>query len=505
MSAGTCPVMHDFDPLADDYLRDPYAVLQAAQRDHPVFFSPELDAYIVTRFADVEQVFADSESFSSSNTVSPLWPVSTEAAAVLGKAFQRLPTLTNADGERHDSMRRFVQKALSPRRYKSLRPRLEAQAAELIDGLRSQPVADFYADVAYPLPAMTGFGLLGFPEEDTELLKSWVSDRQQMTWGKTRPEDQVRIAENIVAFSDYIEAFIQARLQSPQDDAVSDLLAMHREKPDELTLLDIANIVFLLSAGAHESTTALMTHCIRRLMENPAEWERVKADPTLVPTAVEEALRYDASSIMWPRKARVEVELGGVTIPAGSAVMLALGGANRDEEAFPDAQRFDVGRPDSRRHLSFGRTTHFCLGAPLARMEMEVVLRLLVAKVPNMTLVEDQEFPYQKNVVMRSPQGLLIRPGAPAESSSEGADDKTSTQTTADTAAAGTLVAIDPDKCIAAGACVDAAPDAFALSDEGQSVVLPGAAGRTREELLKIASLCPNGAIAVLAAGSRTP
>jgi hypothetical protein len=497
--------MHDFDPLGEDYLRDPYARLALAQREHPIFFAPELDAFIVTRFADVEQVFADTESFSSSNTVSPIWPVSPEAAAVLAGAFERLPTLTNADGERHDSMRRFVQRALSPRRYKSLRPRLEAQAGELIDKLRSQPVADFYADVAYPLPAMTGFGLLGFPEEDTELLKSWVSDRQQMTWGKTEPEDQVRIAQNIVAFSDYIEKFIQTRLESPQDDAVSDLVAMHREKPDELTLLDIANIVFLLSAGAHESTTSLMTHCVRRLLENPAEWERLKADPTLIPKAVEEALRYDASSLMWPRKARVDVELGGVTIPAGSAVLLALGGANRDEDAFPSAQTFDVGRPDSRRHLSFGRTTHFCLGAPLARMEMEVVLQLLVSRVPNMVLVEGQAFPYQKNVVMRSPQGLLVQPGAEVEGHTADAADAAKAVSTSTTAPTSALVAIDPDKCIAAGACVDAAPHAFALSDEGQSVVLPGAAGMTREELQKIASLCPNGAIAVLAAGKPAP
>jgi hypothetical protein len=494
--------MHDFDPLSDDYLRDPYSQLALAQREHPIFFSPELDAFIVTRFADVERVFADTESFSSSNTVSPLWPVTPDAAAVLATAFQRLPTLTNADGERHDSMRRFVQKALSPRRYKSLRPRLEAQAGELIDRLRSQPVADFYAEVAYPLPAMTGFGLLGFPEQDTELLKSWVSDRQEMTWGKAAPEDQVRIAQNIVAFSDYIETFIQTRLESPQDDAVSDLLSMHKEKPDELTLLDIANIVFLLSAGAHESTTSLMTHCIRRLLENPAEWERLKSEPALIPKAVEEALRYDASSIMWPRKARVDVELGGVSIPAGSAVLLALGGANRDEAAFPDAQTFDVGRPDSRRHLSFGRTTHFCLGAPLARMEMEVVLQLLVARVPNMTLVKGQAFPYQKNVVMRSPQGLLIATGAQDEPLGSGAvSSGTEERVAVAVPSSIAMVAIDPDKCIAAGACVDAAPQAFALSDEGQSVVLPGAAGMSREELQKIASLCPNGAIALLTAG----
>jgi cytochrome P450/ferredoxin len=501
MSAGTCPVMHDFDPLGEEYLRDPYSQLAVAQREHPIFFSPVLDAYIVTRFADVEQVFADTESFSSSNTVSPIWPVTPDAAAVLATAFERVPTLTNADGARHDSMRRFVQRALSPRRYKSLRPRLEAQAGELIDALRSRPVADFYAEVAYPLPAMTGFGLLGFPEQDTELLKSWVSDRQQMTWGKTEPEDQVRIAQNIVAFSDYIEKFIQTRLESPQDDAVSDLLAMHLEKPDELTLLDIANIVFLLSAGAHESTTSLMTHCVRRLLENPAEWERLKADPTLIPKAVEEALRYDASSLMWPRKTRVDVELGDVTIPAGSAVLLALGGANRDEATFPEAQKFDVGRPDSRRHLSFGRTTHFCLGAPLARMEMEVVLQLLVTKVPNMSLVVGQAFPYQKNVVMRSPQGLLVEPGAPIEVSSPTAGGSASAEKGEDAVTTSSpLVAIDPDKCIAAGACMDAAPNAFALSDEGQSVVLPGAAGMTREELVRIASLCPNGAIAVLAA-----
>lgn len=404
----SCPVSEAFDPFSAEYLTDPHPVLRAARGGERVFFSARLQRYVITRFADIEQILMNPADFSSANTVKPICPLSVEAQAVLAKAFPRLPTLSNADGERHADMRRHVQAVLSLRRLRTLRTVVEQRAGEMIEQMLAKPTADWYAELAFPLPAITAFELLGFPTEDTGKIKDWVTNRQIMTWGSPTPEQQVAIAENILAFSDYIEDIIEQRRETPQDDAISELLEIHRTEPESLSIVDIANIVFLLSAGAHETTTALLVHCVRRLLENPEQWQAICRDPALIPNAVEEALRYDASQFAWSRVTNKDVTVGGVGLPAEAELLIVLGEANRDDEEWDDADRFDVHRDRARRHLSFGKGIHFCLGAPLARMQGEVVLRLLTTAAPGATLVPGQEFPYEANAATRSPKELWL-------------------------------------------------------------------------------------------------
>jgi hypothetical protein len=404
----SCPVSATFDPFSTEYLTDPHPVLRRSRGDERIFFSSKLQRYVVTRFADIDQILMNPAEFSSANTVKPIRPLSAEAQAVLSRAFPRLPTLSNADGQRHTEMRGHVSAVLSMRRLRTLRAVVEQRASEMIDQLLAKDTADWYAELAFPLPAITAFELLGFPPEDTGRIKDWVTNRQIMTWGSPTPEQQLAIAENILAFSDYIEGIIAQRRASPQDDAISELLEIHRAQPDSLSLVDIANIVFLLSAGAHETTTALLVHCVRRLLENPEQWRAVCNDPALIPNAVEEALRYDASQFAWSRVTAKDVTVGGVDLAAGAELLIVLGEANRDDQEWDDADRFDVRRDRARRHLSFGKGIHFCLGAPLARMQGEVVLRLLAAAAPAVTLLPGQDYPYEANAATRSPKELWL-------------------------------------------------------------------------------------------------
>jgi cytochrome P450/ferredoxin len=486
----SCPVDHAFDPLAADYLADPYPAFARYRQEQPVFFSTTMNAYIVTRYEDIDQILMNPEEFSSANSVTPLWPVSDAAKEVLSRSFERVPTLTNADGERHARMRRYVSRVLSPRRLVTLRPTIEATTESLIDVIAAREVSDFYADLAYPLPAITAFSLLGFPPEDTEQLKAWVTDRQQLTWGKASGAAQVQIAENIVAFSDYIEKIIQERLNAPQDDVISKLVEMHDEDPDALNLVDIANIVFLLSAGAHESTTNLLAHSIRRLLENREQWLELCRDQSLIPNAIEEALRYDASAVAWPRLTRRDAMIGSVQVPAGSPLLIVFGAANRDEAVFEDAESFDIRRSGAKKHLSFGKGIHFCIGAPLARMELDVVLKALTRRVPGLEIVPGQDFPYQENAVMRSPQRLLVKVGTPAMPSQDArADDG------AVAAARGVRVSVDRDVCIASQMCMAAAPGGFELDDEGVAVTTDGIADVPVSRLREIVAQCPSGAL----------
>jgi len=410
----------DFDPFAPAYMTDPHAVTKPLREHRGVFLAPALDRFVVTSYPDIDNVLMHPDRFSSVHTVKPVCPLSAEAAAVLAGSFPRVPTLSNADGERHSRMRRYVASVLSPRRLKLLRTTLETRTDELLGSALTRPTFDFYAEIAFPLPAETAFQLLGFPPEDTATIKRWVTDRQVMTWGRPTPDAQLAIARRILAFSTYIEDVIRARYDHPRDDAISELIDLHRRDPDALTLVDIANIVFLLSAGAHETTTALLVHGVRRLLENRDQWDLLCADPALVPNAVEESLRYDASQFAWTRTTTVDVTFGATDVPAGSDLLIVLGSANHDESVFPDSERFDIRRENARRHLSFGKGIHFCLGAPLARMQAEVVLRALSRLAPGVTLHPHQEFPYEENLATRSPQQLLLDVGPPADAAVAG-------------------------------------------------------------------------------------
>jgi cytochrome P450 len=404
----TCPVIADFDPLGHEYQHDPHGVMRDIRANVGVFFSPVLSRYVICGFDDIESILLNTEDFSSANTVTPVTPLSDPARAQLASAFPRIPTLSNADGERHARMRRYVARVISARRQKSLRPRIEARVDKLVAAMLGRTAVDFYAEVAYPLPASTAFELLGFPAQDTAQIKAWVSDRQLITWGRPSAAKQLQIAANVAAFSDYIEAVIGQRMADSREDAISELVAIHQREPEALTLVDIANIVFLLAAGAHETTTALLVHCVRRLLENPGQWELICADPLLIPGAVEEALRYDASQFAWSRVAVRDTWVGGVAIPAGAELYIVLGSANHDEAAFPDPGTFDIRRDRGRHHLSFGKGSHFCVGAPLARLQAEIVLTTLTRRAPRLSMHPDQAFPYEENLATRSPKQLLL-------------------------------------------------------------------------------------------------
>jgi cytochrome P450 len=404
----TCPLIADFDPLGPAYQQDPHGVMRDLRANASVFFSPVLNRYVICGFDDIEHILLNPDDFSSANTVTPVTPLSESARAQLSHAFPRIPTLSNADGERHAQMRRYVASVISARRQKSLRPQIEARVEQLVGAMLGRTAVDFYAELAYPLPASTAFELLGFPVQDTAQIKAWVSDRQLITWGRPSPEKQLQIAANIVAFSDYIEDVIRQRMSAGQDDAISELVAIHQREPGALSLVDIANIVFLLAAGAHETTTALLVHCVRRLLENPAQWDLICADPLLIPGAVEEALRYDASQFGWSRVAVRDTQVGGVDIPAGAELHIVLGSANHDESVFSDPGTFDIRRDRGRHHLSFGKGIHFCIGAPLARLQAEIVLTALARRAPGLSLHPDQAFPYKENLATRSPKQLLL-------------------------------------------------------------------------------------------------
>ncbi|WP_028938424.1 cytochrome P450 [Pseudonocardia spinosispora] len=399
----TCPVT--FDPFDASYLLDPYPTLE---RLPAAFHSAELDMWVLTRHSDIDAVFRDPATFSAAIAQDPLFPLSDTARAALGPHFPLPKTMSNNDPPDHARIRHFTMRAFSARRTAVLEPRVRAAATELVDALPSGEF-DLVSALSHPLPAFMIFALIGFPPEDTEVLTSWCGNRMAFSWGRPALAEQVEIAGNMRRYWEYCTRFVAERVAEPRDDFTSDLVRWHLDDPDRLTQREITSIIYGLSFAGHETTTNLTSNALRRLLEHRDQWTELCADPSLIPSAVEEALRYDTSVIAWRRITTRDVSIADVDIPAGSKLLLLLGGANRDPDRFADPDRFDIHRPDAARHLAFGKGIHFCLGAPLARMELRIVLELLTARTPDLELVPEQTLDFPPNVSFRGPHRLLLR------------------------------------------------------------------------------------------------
>jgi cytochrome P450 len=407
-AAGQCPVRHGFTMMDETFLAEPYAVFREV-REQPVFYSDDLDVFVVTRAEDIEAILTSPDKFSNTNTLTPLTKPSQEAMAILEEAdYFRPPNLINADGERHKTIRGYVQEAMSPRRLRALEPIVRDWSAEQIERMSKMDQADIVAELGFPLPALTGLSLLGFPREDLELLKSWCYDRVEFTYGRATTAEQVRVATNVAAFWKYTNDFVADRMENPVDDLASDLVRRHFEKPDYFTPRDIATVLFEMAVASHETTTNLISNGLRRLLESRGQWEELVEDQSLIPNAVEECLRYDGGVVGWRRRAVEAVEVGGVTVPAEATTLILLASANRDPRKFERPETFDIHRPEARKHVTFGKGVHFCQGAPLARMEARVIFELLTEMTPQIKLVPGQEFSFVPNILLRGPSKLLI-------------------------------------------------------------------------------------------------
>jgi len=406
-----CPVTHAVPWFDRTFQLDPYPLLADYREESPVFFDPELDHYVVTRYADIEAMLLDRDTFASANASSPLWPPCKEAQEILAaEGYKRVPTLNNADPPRHGPMRRAVFTCMSRARIRDLEPSIRHHAEVLVEALVEKPVADLVADLAYPLPAHAGLGLIGTPEEDTEMIKAWGDKRVLLSYGHLAPDEQVEVAHNVGAFWRYVEGFVADRDAERRDDLTSDLLRYHDEHPDEVTVDDVVNMVYSMALAGHESTTNALSSGLRHLMARRDQWDALVADRSLIPNAVEECMRFDPSVLGHRRITTCDTEIGGVALPEGSRIIMLFGSAHRDPAHFPAPDELDVERDNAGTHLTFGKGAHFCLGAPLARMEFEIVLELLTEHAPAMRRVEGQAFPYAGNALWRTLSELLVEP-----------------------------------------------------------------------------------------------
>jgi cytochrome P450 len=407
-AAEGCPFPHGATPNMT-YRDDMFAALAEARANRPVFYDETIGLWVVTRHADVSRVLQDPTVFSARNAAVPLTPLHADARTILDAGgFTPESTVASIDPPRHTRLRMAFNPQLNPTVVRTLEADIRRIVAGDIAKLDGRDRIDLLADFTYELPARVIFLLLGIPEADVPKVKQLAMGRLQIDFAPSTREQQIWGAENVAGLWRYTCDLVQDRIRHPGQDFTSGLLALRNGDDAVLTINEINTITYGLVFAGHETTTNQLTNAIREMLIAHENWEAICADPSLIPNAIEEGLRYAGSVIGWRRTAMEDVELGGVTIPAGAPVLLSLLSANRDPEVFEDPERFDVRRKNARRHLTLGAGIHFCLGASLTRLEMKLSLEALTSRYPNMRLAEGEPVEHFNTFIMRAPERLMV-------------------------------------------------------------------------------------------------
>jgi len=398
-----------YDPLGA-HLDDPYPFYAQARQVEPVFHSPRLRAWVVTRYEDVDAVLKDPETFSSVNSLRPVRDLYPTTFAAFAEGYPPKPDHVTSDAEVHRRMRAPYARRLTAPGVRVLEPGIRARADALVDAFADDGQVELIEQFASPLPVETASELFGIDAADVPTARAGTEAMFRLGSVDLPETDEVQAARQYVALQHLIARYVRARHAEPTGDLVSDVVAALAPGEGELTFDQEAEIVGSLAGtlgAGHITTTDTLGSAVRLLLDHPDQWELVREKPELIPGAVEEVMRFDSPVPTIFRKATREVTVAGVTVPEGADVLLAFASANRDESRFENPDRFDVTRPPTR-HFGFGAGVHTCVGALLARTQSQIALRVLGERLPDLRLATDQTIRVRPSINVRGPLALEL-------------------------------------------------------------------------------------------------
>jgi cytochrome P450 len=397
-----------YNPFDPSFRADPYAVYRRLREEAPVHKSP-LGFFVLTRYEDCANILRDprsSNDFTQSTGA-------IEEAAKRGIDLEQLagettPPFLFMDPPDHTRLRGLVSKAFTPRVVEALRPRAQAIVDELLDAAVARGEIDVIADLAYPLPVTIISEMLGVPAEDHQVFQGWSREMaRSLDPDFVLPADVLERRQKAGdEFAEYFRGLIAKRRTDLRDDLVSALIAAE-DGGQTLSENELLSTCILLLIAGHETTVNLIGNGMLALLRNPEQLARLRDDPSLIKTAVEELLRFDPPVQLTGRTAKEDLPLSDGVLPKGQQAILLLGAANRDPLQFSDPERLDIAREENR-HLAFGMGIHFCLGAPLARIEGQIAIGEMVRRLraPELAVAEPE---YKENVTLRGLASLPVR------------------------------------------------------------------------------------------------
>ena len=388
----------NYNPLLPEVQENPYPYYAELRNKAPVAWVEPMQAWAVSRYTDVDFIFRNPRLFSSA-----LWNTAASGDLVV---VPEAPGLLSMDPPDHTRMRKLANKGFTPCLIRAMEPRVRTITQDLLEPLTGQVQADLLPTLSVPLPLIVIAKMLGIELERQADFKRWSDD---VVRSLNRPTDEAvraEIRQSTTEFRTYLGNMINRRRTEPGDDLIT-ALVQAEEEHQVLSSIEILGLTVLLLAAGNETTTNLIGNAVLALLDHPAELAKVRADRTLIPALVEEVLRYDSPVQVVFRQATQDIELEGGKLLAGATVLLLLGAANRDERKFPEPDRFEVAR-NPQDHVGFGYGIHYCLGAPLARLEGRIVLESLLFDCPPFTRVLEH-VPRIAAFLVRGPQTLPLR------------------------------------------------------------------------------------------------
>lgn len=391
-----------------DFVNDPYPVYRALREAEPVHWSDEWGVWVLTSYEDTSAVLRDPQRYSSVGRFSALLDQLPPEVQPDVQPLRRHYSsgLIQSDPPDHTRLRGLVRQAFTPRVIEGFRGRVQAIVDGLLEPFLEARQLDIVMDFAYPLPVFVVSEILGAPSSDLDQVFRWTTDIGGLqATGGAREDKARRAAASIVEIEDWFGRIIAERRARPRSDLISDLIAA-QESGDRLSDAELISMCVTLLLAGHETTKNLVSNGLLTLLRHPDQLAALRDDPTLMPTAIEECLRFESPIQRGWRRVAVETELRGHRLTPGQLVYYMFGAANRDPAQFPDPDRFDIRRQDNR-HLAFGYGIHFCIGAPLARLEGAIAIDTIVRRLGQLELREER-IEWGESVHVRCPKHLLV-------------------------------------------------------------------------------------------------
>jgi pimeloyl-[acyl-carrier protein] synthase len=399
--ASALSLYHLLDP---EVLANPYPLFRRLRSEDPVHWDAFLHTWVVTRYVDVLEVL---HNFSAERTHTPEKLEAMGLAQISPIAQLMVKQMLFMDPPGHTRLRSLASHAFSPARVAVLRTHIREIVNRLLDTVQAKGQMDIIADLGDPLPAIVTAEMLGVPLEDRHQLKAWSTNFAEMLGNfQHNPEHAARMLRTVQDMTAYFHDRIRELKNIPRDGLVHSLMTAEIDG-DRLTEEEVVATSIVTMVGGLETTTNLIGNGVLTLLRNPGEIERMQEDQSLIPSAVEEMLRYESPSQHTGRLAPEDVEWEGKVIRKGQAVMAVMAAANRDPERFPDPDRFDVARIDNR-HLAFGYAAHFCFGAALARVEGQEAFEAMVRRLPGLEL-QPGPLVWRNNLGLRGLTALPVK------------------------------------------------------------------------------------------------
>jgi cytochrome P450 len=376
------PPLSLYQLLDPEILANPYPLYERLRTEDPVHWDPYLHAWVVTRYADVLQVF---QGMSADRTPSPerLAALGMEQLGPIARVMVR--QMLFLDPPEHSRVRGLAAAAFTPRRVERLRERIQEITDSLLDSVVADGEMDVMATIANPLPAIVTAEMFGMPTDDHHMLKGWSQDFAEMLGNfQHNPGRASRVLASVEAMTAYFRAAVRRQATNPSEGLIN-ALATAEVNGDRLTEEEVVANVIVTMVGGQETTTNLIGNGLLTLLRHPDDLQVLRDDLSIMPSAIEELLRYESPSQHTARLSRQDVELGGKVVKERDAVIAVMGAANRDPERFEDPDRLDLRRTDNR-HVAFAWASHFCFGAPLARLEGQIVLSTMLRRLQDLRL-----------------------------------------------------------------------------------------------------------------------